>query len=155
MITDSAAANLTRLRTDEHPHCVVCSQTHPSGLRLKFRHCSDGSVEAGFHCGDNLQGYTGYLHGGVISSLLDGAMANCLFAHGVTAVTADLHVRFPHSVLTGFPARVRAWIHQSSPLLYVLKAELVQQEEIKTTAVGKFMAPVNAANTIKQETAQI
>jgi acyl-coenzyme A thioesterase PaaI-like protein len=34
------------------------------------------------------------LHGGVISSILDGTMTNCLFAHGTVAVTAELRVRF-------------------------------------------------------------
>jgi acyl-coenzyme A thioesterase PaaI-like protein len=59
-----------------------------NGLNLSFHVCRDGRVEGRFRCGYAYQGYTGLLHGGVISSILDGAMTNCLFSSGKTAVTA-------------------------------------------------------------------
>ena len=141
MTTESAADSLERLRSRAHPNCVVCGQSNTHGLRLNFACCDDGSVRASFYCDRSLQGYSGYLHGGVISSLLDGAMANCLFAHGSMAVTAELNVRFLGPVLTGRPVVVRAWIRDTPPLFHILQGEIVQQGEIKATAVGKFMRP--------------
>jgi uncharacterized protein (TIGR00369 family) len=108
-------------------------------LRLNFTALEDGSVQAGFACPPACEGYKGVLHGGVIASLMDGAMTNCLFAHGWTAMTAELSVRFRHPVRTHKAATVRAWMDGGTPPLHVLKAEVVQDGQIKATACGKFM----------------
>jgi uncharacterized protein (TIGR00369 family) len=109
------------------------------GLGVNFAAVSDGKVEASFTCDAAFEGYSGVLHGGVISSLLDGAMTNCLFAYGHVAVTAELKVRFRHPVATGKPAKVRAWITSATSPLFELAAELVQDEQIKAIAKGKFL----------------
>jgi hypothetical protein len=54
-------------------------------------------------------------------------------------VTGELKVRFQHPVATRHVARVRAWIDYSAPPLHVLKAELIQNEQAKANATGKFM----------------
>lgn len=54
----------------------------------------DGAVEASFACNKVFQGYPATLHGGIISGLLDGAMTNCLFAHGHASMTAEINIRF-------------------------------------------------------------
>jgi len=56
------------------------------------------------------QGYPGFLHGGISSLLMDSAMANCLFAHRISAMTARLIVRFLLPVAIDQPAVVKAWI---------------------------------------------
>lgn len=127
------------LRTQMHPRCVVCSPDHPSGLRLSFALAQDGSVEAVFAGGAAFEGCPGWLHGGVIASLLDGAMTNCLFAHGHAALTGELKVRFRHPVATDRAATVRAWIHKSCPPLHLTRAELRQDERVVAVASAKFM----------------
>ena len=42
-------------------------------------------------------------------------------------------------MITDQAATVRAWIDQSSPPFYLLKAEVVQAEQVKATACGAFM----------------
>ena len=86
--------------------------------------------------------------------LLDGAMANCMFAQGSAVVTAELNVRFLSPVRTRLPATVRAWIHKSSPLLHILEAEIVQRDEVKATAVGKFMKPAPTSGALQQDSAR-
>jgi acyl-coenzyme A thioesterase PaaI-like protein len=46
----------------------------------------DSVVRATFECDHTFEGYPGMVHGGVISSILDGAMGNCMFAHGLATV---------------------------------------------------------------------
>jgi len=128
-----------RISNEAHPNCVVCGAEHLFGMRLEFALLADGSVRAAFHRGEAFEGYPGLLHGGIISSLLDGAMTNCLYAHGQRGVTGELKVRFQHPVMTNQGAIVRAWIDHSSPPLHVLKAEIVQEELIRANATGKFM----------------
>ena len=105
------------------------------GLAIGF--LASGLCE--YDCDRAFEGYAGMLHGGVIASLLDGAMTNCMFANGIPAITAELTIRFRHPVVIGRTATVRAWIERSSPPLHRLRAEVVQDEQRKATAFGKFM----------------
>lgn len=139
MTTNLTRTELAEIRARAHAHCVVCGPSSERGLGLQFVLSEDGGVQGTFSCDRAFQGYTDVLHGGVISCLLDGAMTNCMFAHGHLAVTAELHVRFQRPVVTGEPATVRAWIDRSRSRLHVVKAEFVQKGQVKATAVGKFM----------------
>ncbi len=139
MAVESIQKDLTTMKTRQHGHCVVCSRTNEKGLGLEFELQEDGSVEAQFGCDRDFEGYKNILHGGVVSSMLDGAMTSCMFAHGLPAVTAELKVRFRNPVITEHPAVVRARIVRSSAPLYVLEAEVAQDGLLKATAEGKFM----------------
>lgn len=118
---------------------MVCGRAHGCGLGLRFSLQEDGSVRARFVCSKSHEGFRDILHGGIISSLLDGAMTNCLFAHGIAAVTAELAVRFRHPIATGSPLTVVGRISRSSPPLYVLDAEITQDATIMAIGKGRFM----------------
>jgi len=130
---------LSQIREAEHADCVVCSLANTRGLQLEFALGEDGAVSADFPCSRAFQGYAGFLHGGVISALLDGAMTNCLFAEGQAAFTAELNIRFLHPVVIGEAVTVRAWIDRSHPVLKVLMGEVTQGDQVMATAVGKFL----------------
>ena len=106
-------AEFNSVQAEAHPFCLVCSRSNPLGLGLKFVCETDGSVSATFLGHPALEGYQGVLHGGVIASLLDGAMTNCLFAHGCPAMTAKLNVHYREPVVIGEEMRIRAWIESS------------------------------------------
>ncbi len=108
-------------------------------MKLHFVDEAEDSVVAEFRCPDSLEGYPGWLHGGIISLALDSAMANCMFARGFRAVTAELSVRFRNPVATGRTARVSARIVQDMHPLYALEAKLVQDGVERANATGKFM----------------
>jgi uncharacterized protein (TIGR00369 family) len=137
MATESLTMEQTRQAA--HCNCVVCSPNNHLGFNVKFELADDGSVAATFDCAPQYQGYDRLLHGGVISCLLDGAMTNCLFAHGRHALTAELKVRFHEPVRVAQSARVRAWIVRNTPQLVILESEIVQDERVKVTGQGKFM----------------
>ncbi len=129
---------LKAIQANVHPFCLVCSGSNPHGLALKFDVKNDGSVTASFTGNPDMEGYQGLLHGGMIASLLDGAMTNCLFAHGLVAVTAELNVRFRKPVVIGREILIRAWMEKPDPPLYLMRADLNQDCCIKATAQGKF-----------------
>ncbi len=86
-----------------HTCCMVCSSrdNNPDTVNLMFSEHPDGSVCADYTANHRHQGYTGLLHGGMTSTLLDAAMTHCLFMQGVQALTAELTVRFISPVCTG------------------------------------------------------
>jgi uncharacterized protein (TIGR00369 family) len=130
---------ISKLGVDPHPRCVVCGARDPLGLGLHFTSGEDGSVESGFRCDSELEGYPGQLHGGMIALLLDAAMTHCLFSRGRRAVTAELTVRYREPVATDRPASVRARIEGSRHRLSVVKAELLQGGRARAWATAKFV----------------
>lgn len=134
--TEGTAVDRARL----HPRCVVCGSGNAHGLGLAFVPAADGDgVEAVFDCRKSVEGYEGLVHGGVITMLLDGAMAHCLFHLGCVAHTGELAVRFKSPVFVGRDARVRAWQERSRGRLHVLSAQLSQDGRVKAVAKAKFL----------------
>jgi len=127
------------LRARLHPRCVVCSPDHPCGLCLHFEAGANDTVTADFELDQAVEGYVGWPHGGITSAVLDGAMTNWLFAHGLTCVTAELNVRFRHPVVLGEPATVTARLKSDSHPLYELEACIHQNGQLKVRAMGRFM----------------
>lgn len=99
----------------------------------------DGSVASSFPCSTFYSGYPGMIHGGIICTLLDGAMTNCLFAHGLAGVTVDMNVRFRHPLVANEPALVRAWLDGEGSPVHRLSGEVVQQESVAATATARFV----------------
>lgn len=122
-----------------HPFCMVCSGSNPYGLALEFETGETRETKASFHANAALEGYAGVLHGGMIATLLDGTMTNCLFAHGIAALTAELQVRYHEPVAIGPEISLCARIQQRHPPLYLLSAELIQDGRLKAAASAKFM----------------
>jgi acyl-coenzyme A thioesterase PaaI-like protein len=146
MVDHASQSKLVAVRDREHRHCFVCDPVNPAGLGLEFRVRDDGTVIADFSGGQAFHGYPYRLHGGLTSSLLDGAMTNCLFARGVVAVTAELSVRFHYPALSDRQASVKAWIERSRPPLHLMRAELSQDGRVLATAMGKFMERTGGGN---------
>jgi len=153
VITDRTSADMVDLQARLHSQCMLCGAEHPQGLRLAFSTHSDGHVEARFPCDRLYQGYTGYLHGGVIAALLDSAMTNCLFAHGKAALTGELNVRFLKPVVTSRPATVIARVSESLPPLFHMEATLRQNGQLMARATAKFMEAGGAGVPLLQASA--
>ena len=102
--------------------CIACGPDHPHGLRLQFDLAADGSVSARWSPAEAWQGFRGIIHGGIVSTVLDEAMAKAVAATG-TALTGELRVRFRHPVVPGEELRIRGWIVERTRR--VIRAEAV------------------------------
>ena len=122
-----------------HDNCIICGRNNPFSLGLKFQAVGCDSVEASFIGGPHLQGYEGILHGGVISAVLDSAMAHCLLLKDIKAVTGDLRVRFLHAIPCTSRITIRAWLTCAVSTLYELKAEARVDGRLVARAKAKFM----------------
>jgi acyl-coenzyme A thioesterase PaaI-like protein len=138
-MTDPTQQSLETTRKQAHPECISCSLENASGLALEFSVRDDKGVQAEFACDQFYQGYPGFLHGGISSLLMDSAMANCLFAHRIVAVTARLIVKFLLPVAIDQPAVVKAWMREYEPPLYVLESKIEQNGQTLVKASAKFI----------------
>jgi acyl-coenzyme A thioesterase PaaI-like protein len=124
---------------NEHRNCVICGDRNPASLGLQFSRRADGGVGACFKGGEELQGYDGILHGGIIASLLDSAMTNCLFHKGVRAVTASLQVQYKHIIPVGEMVDVQASLIQSRPPLYRMESCILLNGKTMARGEARFM----------------
>ena len=91
---------------DDH-NCFGCGRLNPCGLHLAFGPTVDGNgVWAPFGPAPAHEGYAGVVHGGIVTALLDEAMAWAAFARDAWVVTARIDVRFRRPVEIGRPVRV-------------------------------------------------
>lgn len=137
---EGAQETLEESRSRLHEHCVVCWDRHPFGLKVPYQVIDEHTVEGRFPCGKSYEGYRDIIHGGVVSSLLDGAMANCILAKGLEAYTVDFRLRFRGPVMTGTEAVIRGqWLRSEGPL-HLLQAAIIQEGRTLVTARAKFFA---------------
>lgn len=119
--------------------CFACSPDNPIGLKLSFS--DDGEVSrAHFVPREEHQGWTGIVHGGLIATLLDEAMAQWVWRRGIKAVTAAMEIRFKKAVPVGEPVTVRAWGEGERGRLLTLAAEVrLGDGGVAATATAKFL----------------
>ena len=116
--------------------CYACGDLNPIGLQLKFRMEGDWAI-ADFSAKPEHQGYPGYVHGGLVSTLLDEAIGWATYGKGIWALTGRLETRFKSIVPTGEPLQVRAVITRDRGRTLDASAEL-------TDAAGKVLASATA-----------
>jgi uncharacterized protein (TIGR00369 family) len=103
------------MRLDPKPDnpCFGCGGANARGMKLAFEQNDERQRIVGrFRLGDEYQGGSGFLHGGIIALLLDEAMGKASRFCGEHVVTADLRVEYlrpirvdQEIVVEGFVAR--------------------------------------------------
>jgi uncharacterized protein (TIGR00369 family) len=80
--------------SDEYRGCYVCGVENDSGLRLPFRKDDGGGSRAEYVARPEHAGWPGIIHGGLLFTLMDEAVAwACTYA-GSRCVTAKAEARF-------------------------------------------------------------
>ena len=93
--------------------CFGCGGANVRGMKLVFEQDDPRQRIVGrFRLGEEYQGGSGFLHGGIIAVLLDEVMSKACRFNGEHAVTADLRVEYlkpipvnQEIVVEGFVAR--------------------------------------------------
>jgi len=87
--------------------CFGCGQNNPCGLKLKFKW--DGKqVRAQFTPTKFHQGWSGIIHGGVITTILDEAMGYAAYYEGIKCVTSSMQTKFKRPLSIDEPTIVTA-----------------------------------------------
>lgn len=136
---EAASPDMKRLkafRSKYHADCMACSDTE---YQLQFDIAPDGVMIGRIIPSQKLHSYSGVLHGGVISLLIDEAMTCCLMAYGVVGVTVELTLRFRESSEPGTAVEIHTRLTHSSRQLYQLESILYQGGKTRVTATAKFM----------------
>jgi uncharacterized protein (TIGR00369 family) len=82
--------------------CFGCGGANARGMQLAFEQDDARQRIVGhFRLGEEYQGGTGFVHGGIIALLLDEVMSKATRFHAEHAVTADLRVEYKRPIRVG------------------------------------------------------
>lgn len=91
-------------------HCFGCAPANRTGLRLQFtEHRDNGTVESIFRIAKRFEGPPGYVHGGVIATILDEAMGKVNRCKGVIALTRHMSVDYLQPIPLNTKLRAVGW----------------------------------------------
>jgi len=122
-----------------HAGCFACGAGNPGGLHLDFQLEPDGSISGRFLGSAAFEGYAGTLQHGVVATLLDSALAHCLFARGHCAWASELTVRYFAPVSSGSEITLEARLLRGRFPDCILEAKLLQDGHCKASAKGAYM----------------
>lgn len=120
--------NLTPLAHAAQNRCFGCGEANPTGLRLEFLLAEDGTVVCPATIPDSFEGHPGYVHGGIIATLLDETMSKSVRAQGLTAMTRHMEVDYRRPVPSGTPIRMEGRIVRSEGRKHWVEARILDHE---------------------------
>jgi uncharacterized protein (TIGR00369 family) len=109
----SDGEDLTPMVRAAQNRCFGCGPANPAGLQLEFLLAEDGAAVCLTTVPDRFDGHPGYLHGGIIATLLDEAMSKAVRACGLTAMTGRIEIDYLRPVPSGAQLRMEGRIVRS------------------------------------------
>jgi len=117
-------ANLPKISADEnYSMCFGCGSDNHIGLKLSFKW--DGkTARAEFTPPQLYQGWPDIVHGGILMSILDEAMAYAARFEGMACITAKIQVRLKRPAVIGEPLIITASVTKKNRRLVETKADI-------------------------------
>jgi uncharacterized protein (TIGR00369 family) len=132
----ATSENLTPLAHAAQNRCFGCGQDNPIGLHLEFLLAEDSSVVCLAAVPDTFEGPVGYVHGGIIATLIDETMSNAVRVHGVRAMTRQMEIDYLRPIPSGAPVRLEGRVVRSEGRKHWTEAKILNAEG-STLAHGK------------------
>ncbi|NLJ59466.1 MAG: PaaI family thioesterase [Firmicutes bacterium] len=121
--------------------CFACGRDNPIGLKLVFQLDEKGRAVATFVAPGEFQGFSKVLHGGIICTLLDEAMAWVMILHGYLGATASMRVKFRRPVPIGKKIEVTGEIIKQGTKSWTLQSYISDgRGQVLADAEGVFGA---------------
>ena len=136
-----AAENLQPLAHDAQNRCFGCGAANPVGLHLLFSLAEVGTIVCQVTVPDTYEGPNGYLHGGIIATLMDEAMSKAVRAQGFLAMTRNMEVDYLRPVPSGEPLRLEGKVTQNEGRKHWAEARILSAEgTVLAEGKGLFIA---------------
>ncbi len=134
--------NLSGLNLIDNDHCFVCGPRNHLGLHIPMPEMVEGhTCSFTWTPGPAYQGYAGIVHGGILSTLLDEAMAYAVMGQdrAIMAVTADMRIRFLRPTPVGIPLKFMATVVGQRKSLHFARGSVILPDgSVLAEAEGRF-----------------
>jgi len=136
------------MKFETYGNCFVCGKNNPNGFRLSFEIDKERqTLKSIFIASPTFQGWDGIVHGGIISTLLDEAMAKLIYELGYQAVTASLEIRFKKPAPILEPLSIYGEVTEVTKRLIRAKAHVAKED-------GTILA-TGISTSLKQSLAKV
>ena len=116
--------------------CFGCGPANATGLHLEFQLAEDKSVVCLVTVADTFEGPSGYLHGGIIATLLDEVMSKSVRALGFTSMTRHMEINYLRPVPSCKPIRLKGRVVRGEGRKHWTEAKILSAAG-STLAEGK------------------
>ena len=120
--------NLKPMARAAQNRCFGCGPANPTGLRLEFLLAADGSVVCLTTIAEAFEGPPGYVHGGIIATMLDEAMSKSFRARGLTSMTRQMEIDYLRPVPSCAPLRMEGRVVRSEGRKHWTEAKILNAE---------------------------
>lgn len=120
--------HLTPFAHSANNRCFGCGEANQNGLQLEFLLADDGSVVSFPQVPSAFDGHPGYLHGGIIATLLDEAMSKAVRARGSTSMTRKIEIDYLRPVPSDTRLRIEGRVVRNEPRKHWAEARVVNQK---------------------------
>lgn len=107
--------------------CFGCGPDNPIGLKLNFK-WDNKTARAEFIPNKSHQGWSGIVHGGIISCLLDEAMGYATYFEDIVCLTAKMQIRIRRPALIGEPLIITSSITRRTKRLVETRAAIALKD---------------------------
>ena len=107
----------------EFSMCFGCGQNNPIGLKLSFQWDGE-TARAEFTPNKLHQGWSGTVHGGIITCILDEAMSYAAYFSGINCATAEMRARLRRPALIDEPLIITSCVTKKTRKLIQSKAAI-------------------------------
>jgi len=111
------------------PNCYVCGSENPEGLQVPFEPRPEGGCRAEYMARPTHVGWPDIIHGGLLFTLMDEAVAWASIYDGRHAVTGKAEARFRAPGRVGRRLIVTGWITSVSRRALRAHAEIREDDE--------------------------
>lgn len=116
---------LTPIANNPQNRCFGCGPANAAGLHLEFFLTEDRSVVCLPTVPPAFDSHPGYLHGGIIATLLDEIMAKAVRARGCVSMTRHMEVDYQRPVPSSEPLRMEARVTHSEGRKHWAEAKIL------------------------------
>src|ERR1700733_8661289 len=129
------------LKPNLENHCFGCGGANARGMQLAFEQDdTTRRIRGGFRIGAQYQGGPGFVHGGIVATLLDEVMAKVNRFEKDIAVTAEMTVEYLKPVRVEQEVTVEGWEVERNGRLRTRRGEIRDSSGVVLArATGKFV----------------
>ncbi len=137
---DVPPENLIPIAHKAQSRCFGCGPANDTGLHLDFLLAEDGSVVCLVTVSERFEGPAGYVHGGIIATLLDETMSKSVRARGLTAMTRQMEIDYLRPVHSATPIRLEGRLLRSEGRKHWTEARILDARgHVLASAKGLFI----------------
>jgi len=129
------------LKPNPENHCFGCGGANPRGMKLAFEQIDESRrIRGVFRIGPEYQGGPGFVHGGIVATLLDEVMAKVSRFEKDYAVTGELAIEYVKPIPVGEELTVEGWEVQRNGRMRIRQGEIRNSSgTLLARGSGKFV----------------